>query len=90
MKNINLSVLIILLPRELRDAVVAHEVSHLIELNHSPRFYQVCRRICPDYDQKIAKVRELEKGIWDRAFGYRRNKENPESSPEQDTAGSSS
>ena len=90
MKNINLSVLIILLPRELRDAVVAHEVSHLIELNHSPRFYQVCHRICPDYDQKIAKVRELEKGIWDRAFGYRRNKENPESSPEQDTAGSSS
>ena len=32
------------------DYVGAHEVAHLAELNHSPRFWAVVRRLCPEME----------------------------------------
>jgi predicted metal-dependent hydrolase len=40
---------LILAPSAVLDYVVAHEVAHLVELNHSPRFWAVVKLICPDY-----------------------------------------
>lgn len=40
---------LILAPREVLDYVVAHEVAHLVYLNHSPAFWKVVARLCPDY-----------------------------------------
>lgn len=37
------------LPQSLSDYVVAHEVAHLQELNHSPRFWAVVERLYPDW-----------------------------------------
>ena len=37
--NINFNVWLLLAPRELVDYVVCHELAHLIEMNHSPKFW---------------------------------------------------
>ena len=38
---------IIMAPPEVLDYLVAHEVAHLREMNHSPRFWRLVRTICP-------------------------------------------
>lgn len=40
---------LVLAPRAVLEYVVAHEVAHLAELNHSPRFWAVVARLRPDY-----------------------------------------
>lgn len=39
---------LILAPPFVLDYLAAHEVAHLIEMNHSRRFWRVVERICPD------------------------------------------
>ncbi|AEI01531.1 hypothetical protein OCA5_c03810 [Afipia carboxidovorans OM5] len=38
---------LILAPPYVLDYLAAHEVAHLVEMNHSPRFWRVVGRICP-------------------------------------------
>jgi predicted metal-dependent hydrolase len=40
---------LILAPPFVLDYLAAHEAAHLIEMNHSPRFWRLVERICPDY-----------------------------------------
>ena len=40
------------------DYVVAHELAHLREMNHSPAFWDVVRSVLPDYEQSRAALRE--------------------------------
>jgi predicted metal-dependent hydrolase len=42
---------LILAPAEVMDYVVAHEVAHLVELNHGPRFWRLVGRLVPGYDR---------------------------------------
>jgi hypothetical protein len=39
------------------DYVVAHELAHLREMNHGPRFWAVVRSVVPDYEQSRARLR---------------------------------
>ena len=48
-KNLNFNCLLMLAPPEALDSVVAHEVCHLREMNHSARFYALVTEIFPDY-----------------------------------------
>jgi predicted metal-dependent hydrolase len=58
---------LVLAPSAVLDYVVAHEVAHLAELNHSPRFWAVVRRLCPDFDAPRGWLRGNGAGLhaWD-------------------------
>ena len=40
---------LIMAPPAVLDYVAAHEVAHLVEMNHSDAFWRVCARLRPDY-----------------------------------------
>jgi predicted metal-dependent hydrolase len=40
---------LIMVPPAVLDYVAAHEVAHLVEMNHSDAFWRVCARLRPDY-----------------------------------------
>jgi predicted metal-dependent hydrolase len=42
---------LILAPSFVLDYLAAHEVAHLVEMNHSPRFWRVVARICPSVER---------------------------------------
>ncbi len=48
---------IILAPPFVLDYLAAHEVAHLKEMNHGPRFWRLCRELCPDMDRAKAWMR---------------------------------
>ncbi len=45
---------LVLAPRFVLDYLAAHEVAHLIEMNHSARFWRLLGRICPDMERAKA------------------------------------
>lgn len=47
--NLNFNWKIIMAPEEVIDYLVVHELSHLVEMNHSANFYSQLSRILPDY-----------------------------------------
>lgn len=47
--NLNFNCLLALVPAEVLDYVVVHELCHRLELNHGSRFWQEVERILPDY-----------------------------------------
>ena len=47
--NLNFNCLLMLLPEEVIDSVVIHELCHRKQMNHSKMFYAEVERVCPDY-----------------------------------------
>lgn len=45
-REISLSRICIYLDEQLRDYIICHELAHLSEMNHSPRFHDVCDGYC--------------------------------------------
>lgn len=47
--NISYSYRLMLYPEALREYVVVHELAHILEMNHSKKFYAIVEKILPDY-----------------------------------------
>lgn len=47
--NLNFNYKIILLPPELSDYIIIHELCHLGEFNHSKNFWKLVAKTCPNY-----------------------------------------
>lgn len=56
--NLNFSWRLLLGPEAVLDYVIAHEVAHLKELNHSPAFWAHVAILCPDYTTHRAWLRK--------------------------------
>ena len=50
--NINLSTRLLFAPAAVQDYVILHELAHLVEHNHSDRFWALVERYMPDYMEK--------------------------------------
>jgi predicted metal-dependent hydrolase len=42
---------LILAPSVVLDYLAAHEVAHLVEMNHSPRFWRLVQKLSPDHER---------------------------------------
>ena len=56
--NINLSTRLLFAPQEVIDYVIIHELAHLLEMNHSPRFWKLVSDAMPDYREKEIWLKE--------------------------------
>ncbi|MGH9172966.1 MAG: M48 family metallopeptidase [Vicinamibacterales bacterium] len=56
--NLNFSWRLLLAPDPVLDYVVAHEVAHLLELNHSPAFWSHVATVCPNWKPQRAWLRK--------------------------------
>lgn len=52
-----------MLPIEIIDYVVVHELAHIVEKNHKASFWNKVREVLPDYEERRKKLRSYEKRI---------------------------
>ena len=50
--NLNFNWKLALMPEEILDYVVVHELAHRVEMNHSPRFWAVVETVLPDWRER--------------------------------------
>lgn len=62
--NISYSWRLIFAPEQVADYVCAHEVAHLIEMNHSPQFWEIVEDFCPDYKKFRQWLRQNGKSLF--------------------------
>jgi len=55
--NLSFNYKIALLPENLADYIIVHELCHLKEFNHSPKFWSLVQSIIPDYISRRKDLR---------------------------------
>lgn len=55
--NLNFNWRLILMPTEILDYVIIHELAHTVQHNHSKKFYEIVSRYCPHYKLLRKKLR---------------------------------
>jgi len=70
--NLNFNWRILLLSKQAADYLIIHELSHLKELNHSPNFWLLVKKYCPEYKTHKAELKH--KNTW---LKYPANTANP-------------
>lgn len=57
--NLNFNYKIIFLPEKIRDYIIVHEICHLLESNHSKKFWALVERALPDYKALHKELRSF-------------------------------
>ncbi|WP_074381168.1 M48 family metallopeptidase [Bartonella doshiae] len=57
-RRLSFSWRLVMAPKEIVEYVVAHEVAHLIEMNHGPKFWTLCEKLCPESKTYRAWLKE--------------------------------
>lgn len=56
--NLNFNCLLMLMPKEVIDYVVVHELCHRKEMNHSQRFWKEVEKILPNYKASVLWLKQ--------------------------------
>lgn len=56
--NLNFNCLLMMMPPEVLDYVIVHELSHRLEMNHSKRFWAQVEKVIPDYKTQKTWLKE--------------------------------
>lgn len=67
--NLNFNCLLMLMPTEVQDYIVVHELCHRKEMNHSPKFWAEVRKVLPDYEKQKSWLKEHGDEIMMRMIG---------------------
>lgn len=57
--NLNFNWRTVLLPYSTADYLIIHELCHLKELNHSPKFWNIVEKHCPDYKKENEYLKKV-------------------------------
>lgn len=57
--NLNYNYKIALMPPELADYIVVHELCHLEEFNHSKNFWRLVEKTIPDFRERVRKIKHF-------------------------------
>ena len=68
-KSINFSWRLILADDDVIDYVVVHELAHIKQMNHSQKFWAVVSDVLPDYKERKARLRDLQKRLATEDWG---------------------
>ena len=60
---------LIMAPPSVLDYVAAHEVAHLVEMNHSDAYWAVVSRICPGWKRQRGWLHERGQDLHRWRFG---------------------
>jgi predicted metal-dependent hydrolase len=60
---------LIMAPAAVLDYVAAHEVAHLVEMNHSPAFWAIVTRLCPEWQRHRDWLRQHGQELHHYRFG---------------------
>lgn len=66
--NLNFNCLLVLMPLEILDSVVVHELCHRRHMNHSRQFYEEVEKIFPDY-KKCSRWLKENGGVFFKRLG---------------------
>jgi predicted metal-dependent hydrolase len=58
-RRIRLNVALVYCPQDCLEYVVVHELAHLRESNHSPRFWKIVASVLPNYKEQQKRLKEL-------------------------------
>ncbi|MBX4192386.1 M48 family metallopeptidase [Candidatus Parcubacteria bacterium] len=61
--NLNFNYKILYLPPVMQDYIIVHELCHLHQFNHSPKFWALVAQTVPNHRTIRAALRKLERGV---------------------------